>query len=46
MTEKGSHVVRYLLSVDFEPEDVDRMSMLAERAREGKLSSDEEAATF
>ena len=42
-TEMDSHVARYLLSLDFEPEDVDRMNLLAERAREGGLSADEEA---
>ena len=42
-TEMDSHVARYLLSLDFEPEDVDRMNLLAERAREGDLSADEEA---
>jgi hypothetical protein len=41
--EMDSHVARYLLSLDFEPEDVDRMNLLAERAREGDLSADEEA---
>lgn len=38
-----SHVARYLLSLDFEPQDVDRMNLLAERAREGALSAEEEA---
>ena len=42
-TEMDSHVARYLLSLDFEPEDVDRMNLLAERAREGALSAEEEA---
>jgi hypothetical protein len=42
-TEMDSHVARYLLSLDFEPEDVDRMNLLSERAREGELSADEEA---
>jgi DNA-binding FadR family transcriptional regulator len=42
-TEMDSHVARYLLSLDFEPEDVERMNLLAERAREGGLSADEEA---
>jgi hypothetical protein len=42
-TEMDAHVARYLLSLDFEPEDVDRMNLLAERAREGGLSADEEA---
>ena len=37
-----SHIARYLLSLDFEPEEVDRMNLLAERAREGGLSADEE----
>jgi hypothetical protein len=41
-TEMDSHVARYLLSLDFEPQDVDRMDLLAERAREGGLSADEE----
>jgi hypothetical protein len=42
-TEMDSHVARYLLSLDFEPDDVDRMNLLAERAREGALSAEEEA---
>jgi hypothetical protein len=42
-TEMDSHVARYLLSLDFEPDDVDRMNLLAERARDGELSADEEA---
>jgi hypothetical protein len=42
-TEMDSHVARYLLSLDFEPEDVDRMNLLAERARDGGLSADDEA---
>ena len=42
-TEMDSHVARYLLSLDFEPEDVDRMNLLAERAREGELSAEEAA---
>jgi hypothetical protein len=42
-TEMDSHVARYLLSLDFELEDVDRMNLLAERAREGALSAEEEA---
>jgi hypothetical protein len=41
--EMDSYVARYLLALDFEPEDVDRMNLLAERAREGRLSADEEA---
>lgn len=41
-TEMDSHIARYLLSLDFEPEDVDRINLLAERAREGGLSADEE----
>ena len=41
-TEMDSHIARYLLSLDFEPEEVDRMNLLAERAREGGLSADEE----
>ncbi len=42
-TEMDSHVAQYLLSLDFDPEDVDRMNQLAERSREGGLSADEEA---
>jgi hypothetical protein len=42
-TEMDSHVARFLLSLDFEPDDVDRMNLLAERAREGALSAEEEA---
>ena len=42
-TEMDSHVARYLLSLDFEPEDVDRMNLLSERAGKGELSADEEA---
>jgi DNA-binding FadR family transcriptional regulator len=42
-TAMDSHIARYLLSLDFEPEDVDRMNLLAERAREGELSAEEEA---
>ena len=42
-TEMDSHVARYLLSLEFEPEDVERMNLLAERAREGELSADDEA---
>ena len=42
-TELDSHVARFLLSLDFEPEDVDRLNLLAERVREGALSGDEEA---
>ena len=42
-TELDSHVARYLRSLDFEPEDVDRMNLLAGRVREGGLSDDHEA---
>jgi hypothetical protein len=42
-TEMDSHVARFLLSLDFEPEDVDHMNLLAERARESGLSAGEEA---
>ncbi len=42
-TEMDSHVARYLLSLDFEPGDVERMNLLAERARQGDLSGDEAA---
>ena len=34
-------VAEYLLSIDFSQEDIDRMNFLAERAREGVLSSEE-----
>ena len=42
-TEMDSHIARYLLSLDFEPQDVERMNLLAERNREGTVSADEEA---
>ncbi len=42
-TEMDSHVAQHFLSLDFEPEDVDRMNLLAERSREGGLSAHEEA---
>jgi hypothetical protein len=41
-TEMDSHVARYLLSLAFEPEDVERMNLLAARARDGDISSEEE----
>ena len=42
-TEMDSHVARYLLSLTFETEDVDRMNLLAARARDGEISPEEEA---
>jgi len=42
-TEIDSHVAQYLLSLDFEPEDVDRMNLLAARSRDGEISPEEEA---
>jgi hypothetical protein len=41
-TEMDSHVARYLLSLTFEPEDVDRMNVLAARSRDGEISPEEE----
>ncbi|HZL56419.1 MAG TPA: hypothetical protein VFC21_05030 [Bryobacteraceae bacterium] len=38
-----SHVARYLLSLAFEPEDVDRMNVLAVRSRDGEISPEEES---
>ena len=34
-------VVEYLLSIDFESSDIERMNFLAERAREGNLTAEE-----
>jgi len=34
-------VAEYLLSIDFEPGDIERMNLLAERSREGTLTADE-----
>jgi len=42
-TEMDSHVARYLLSLAFEPEDVERMNVLASRARDEGISPEEEA---
>ncbi len=42
-TEMDSHVARYLLSLAFEPEDVERMNLLAARSRDGELSPEEAA---
>ena len=42
-SEMNSHVARYLLSLDFQPEDVDRMNVLAARSRSGLLSPEEQA---
>jgi hypothetical protein len=36
-------VAEYLLSIDFDAVDTDRMNLLAERAREGDLSPEEAA---
>jgi hypothetical protein len=41
-TEMDSHVAQYLLSLDFEPEDIERMNALATRAGEGNISAEEE----
>jgi hypothetical protein len=41
-TEMDSRVARYLLSLTFEPEDVDRMNVLAARSRDGEISAEEE----
>lgn len=42
-TEIDSHVAKYLLSLDFQPDDVERMNLLGARSRAGLLSPDEEA---
>jgi hypothetical protein len=42
-TEMDAHVARYLLSFDFEPDDIRRMNLLAERAQAGNLSQEEAA---
>jgi hypothetical protein len=42
-TEMSHDIARYLLSFDFEPDDVARLNYLAERAREGNLSEEETA---
>src|SRR5437016_2637114 len=34
-------VAEYLLSIDFESSDIERMNFLAERAREGNLTAEE-----
>ena len=36
-------VAEYLLSIDFDADDTERMNVLAERAREGNLTSQEAA---
>lgn len=36
-------VAEYLLSIDFEPSDVERMNALAERARDGSLAAEDAA---
>jgi hypothetical protein len=41
-TKMDSHVARYFLSLTFEPEDVDRMNVLAAKARDGAISPEEE----
>ena len=42
-SEMTQDVARYLLSFDFESEDLARMDLLAQRAREGSLSAEETA---
>jgi DNA-binding FadR family transcriptional regulator len=42
-TEMDSHVARYLLSLAFEPEDVERMNLLAARARDGNMAPEDAA---
>ena len=42
-TAMSHDVAQYLLSFDFEPDDVARMNLLAERARDGALSHQEAA---
>jgi len=34
-------VAEYLLSIDFEPGDIERMNLLSERSREGTLTAEE-----
>lgn len=36
-------VAEYLLAIDFENSDIERMNLLAERAREGNLTAEETA---
>ena len=36
-------VAEYLLSIDFDGDDIDRMNMLSERAREGTLTGEDTA---
>jgi uncharacterized protein YnzC (UPF0291/DUF896 family) len=36
-------VAEYLLSIDFEPSDIERMNLLAEGSREGTLTAEETA---
>ncbi len=36
-------VAEYLVSIDFENSDIERMNILAERAREGNLTAEESA---
>jgi hypothetical protein len=38
-----TRIAQYFLAIDFEPDDIDRMNFLAERARQGNLSSEEDA---
>ncbi len=40
---RSEDVARYLLSIDFETSDVNRMNILSERAREGTLTKEEAA---
>jgi DNA-binding FadR family transcriptional regulator len=39
----GPEVAEYLLSIEFEADDIDRMNALAERAQEGNLTVEETA---
>jgi hypothetical protein len=42
-TEMDPHVAHYLLSLAFEPADVERMNLLAARSSDGELSAEEAA---
>jgi len=41
-TELNEAAARYLLAIGFSPEDRDRMQVLAQKARDGTLTPDEE----
>jgi hypothetical protein len=43
-TELNEAAARYILAIGFGPEDRDRMQVLAQKARDGTLTSDEEQA--